>query len=145
MTTQPEVNGQLDQVHARKLSWERGVVRPQWASRGLAGLSWICQGHFCKKFLDLTKRPRCKCSNLSLVGDFEGGYRVFLAILQIIWFQIGWKRGFFAIPLSPGKVTKSSSGKKWAALSLCLAGGPIFYTGWAPPGFQCWDNCNVPV
>ena len=55
------------------------------------------------------------------------------AILQLIWLQIGWVPGFFTIPLSHGKVIKSSSGKKWTALSLCLAGGPIFYTGWAPP------------
>ena len=31
---------------------------------------WICQGLFCKKFLDLTKCPRCKCNNLSLLSVF---------------------------------------------------------------------------
>ena len=66
----------------------------------------------------------------------QRGKIFFFAILLIIWLQIGWKHGFFTIPLSPGKVSKSNSGKKWTALSLCLAGGPIFYTGWAPPDFN---------
>ena len=34
------------------------------------------------------------------------------------------------------KSSKSNSGKQMIALNLCLAGGPIFYTGWAPPDFN---------
>ena len=61
---------------------------------------------------------------------------VLFAILPLIWLQIGWIRRFFTIPLSRGNMSKSSSGKKWTALSLFLAGWPIFYTGWAPPDFN---------
>ena len=34
------------------------------------------------------------------------------------------------------KTEQKCSGKKWTALNLCIAGGPIFYTGWAPPDFN---------
>ena len=33
-------------------------------------------------------------------------------------------------------MSKSSSGEKWTALSVFLAGWLIFYTGWAPPDFN---------
>ena len=58
------------------------------------------------------------------------------AILPLIWLQIGWIRRFFPIPLSRGNMSKSSSEKKWTALTLFLAGFPSFYTGWAPPDFN---------